>query len=127
MPVLQWYPWKLCLIKYESDINELVSYNFLNGEIYWNKNDLCQKNDGIFHILIRLRFRENRWHAFFALRVTWNYAYNPLKRKYFSIFQTVFLCIWWTKFKGDQFKRTSKKQICKKKHLKMQSEKLGLN
>ena len=71
MPDLQWYPWKVFLIKYELDIfvyfklfNLICGFSakvicaFLFYKKQWrNKHFSSQKNDGFFHILMRLGFK----------------------------------------------------------------------
>ena len=104
MPDLQRYPWKLCLIKYELDINVFVSLNCL----FLCKSDLriaclyeamekltemitlrVRKTTVFSRCLIKLRFQGYRWKsdiAIFAWRVPEITLTIPLLKKRFVIF-----------------------------------------
>ena len=104
MPDLQRYPWKLCLIKYELDINVFVSLNCL----FLCKSDLriaclweamekltemitirVRKTTVSSRYLIKLRFQEYRWKSDIAWRVP--EITIPLLKKAIRHFSTRFL------------------------------------
>ena len=109
MPDLQRYPWKLCLIKYELDINVFVSLNCL----FLCKSDLriaclyeamekltemitlrVRKTTVFSRCLIKLRFQGYRWKsdiAIFAWRVPEITLTVPLLKKAIRHFSTRFL------------------------------------
>ena len=69
-----------CLFKYEVWPVHF-SHTRSNDEVIRIKHFSSQKNDGIFHIFIRLM--EPRWKsriAIFSWRVAWNYAYSPFTK-----------------------------------------------
>ena len=80
MSILRRYPWKLCLIKYEWNINFFVPLNCLfiivvscflkrNWETQGNRNFSRQKKSGIFHIFDQIisRVKLYIWHCHLCL------------------------------------------------------------